>query len=274
MRRNTSPAAAPTPTSPAPSHTMASGTSGSGPVDETARPGSAGSPAACGARVGRDWRALMDRAVGRSVGSTGADAVTGSEDAWLASAAVDPAMPEAAAPGIPAAPAVPVPDACAPPACATASGSVPDAPDGGTGAGACAPAPTGAPTAGAVPDAGDLPGAGAVPGTEAAEGPASVGDPGEAGTGEDGAGEDVAVGALACPPVTSGVPETIGSGRSGSGSAVMEAAAVARAVAVGMAVDREAVTAGRNAPGTAGRAGAVGRWASAAGIFPSPSEPR
>src|SRR6478752_9515673 len=66
MRRNTSPAAAPTPTRPAPSHTMASGTPGSGPVEETACPGPAGAPAACGARVGWDWRALMDSDVGRA----------------------------------------------------------------------------------------------------------------------------------------------------------------------------------------------------------------
>ncbi|MDQ0768493.1 hypothetical protein QF031_001242 [Pseudarthrobacter defluvii] len=277
MRRNTSTAAAPTPTKPAPSHTKAWDIPGNGRVEETARPALAGAAAACGMRVGWECRALMDSAVGRA----GAGLAPGlAEPAWPAQATADSKPPAVAASDVPAVPA---------PVDWPAAAFVPvtDPPNGR------AAAEAGGPDVVEEPAAADVPDAGAAPGVEAAVGTAAVGDPGWAGTWRDGAcevgicevgacevgacevgawevgasGDGVrevgawedalavgVVGAVVCPPVTRGVPETIGSGRPGRGS-FAEAPPVARAAAVGAAAG-DAVTAGRKAPGTAGRAGA------------------
>ncbi len=206
MRRNTSPAAAPTPTRPAPSHTMASGTSGSGPVDETALPGPTGAPAACGARVGWDWRALMDNAVGKA-------------GPGVASASLVPApfVPSPAAPSCPAAaPTAPkrpgTAGLCAP--------TAPDTADGAPAAGSTGPGitPVPAPRAGAgdwagTPPAFELPAAGAAPGAEgvpaAGAAPEAEGDPGWAVAGADPAPVGAA-GAVVCVPGARGVPDAVG----------------------------------------------------------------
>ena len=234
MRRNTSPAAAPTPTNPAPSHTMASGMSGRGPVEETARPGPAGAAAACGTRVGWDWRALMDSAVGSDVGRVG-------EGATAPTLAAGPAAsPPASQPvAVPAAPPGAATASCEPDAWPAAS--VPG--EGGVGAGA--------------PPAGEVPAAGATPGAVAEVGPGWVPDPCRVAV-EDAPPAGAAVEVVG-PPVTKGVPETVGSGTSGSGSPVIEACAVACAVAVVEPGASEAFTAGSNAPRTAGMAGTLPR---------------
>lgn len=215
MRRNTSPAAAPTPTRPAPSQIMASGTSGSGPVDETARPGLSGAPAACGMRVGWDWRALMDSEVGRAGAGVTYAPLAG---AWVGAPA---ALPVSVVAGTEA--------ASAPPAAGTSAACPPKA-----GAGPPVAAPATVPSAGgATSDAGppaavEMPGAGAAAGEEAVAGPDAVGDPGR-----PGAGDPVGVAAaVVCGPGARGVPEDVGVG-----------AGVA-------AVPAEAVIAGSQDPGT------------------------
>lgn len=250
MRRKTSPAAAPTPTSPAPSQTMGACRSGSGRVEDTARVGPAGAAAACGARVGWEFRALMDNAVGRAEADGAAVAA--------------PQGAAAAAPVVPCRPSWPV---AGPPAPAgPASTSV-------TAAGAPAPLPgpvaLPAPAAGAAPGGGAAAGPGWEANPDAAPVPAFVPEPGAAGAGDEGL--PAAADAVDGTPGARGVTGTVGSVRSGRGCALADASAVAPAVAVGEPVDRVAFTAGTRAPGTARMDGALGPGVRPAGAGAPPA---
>lgn len=250
MRRKTSPAAAPTPTSPAPSQTMGACRSGSGRVEDTARVGPAGAAAACGARVGWEFRALMDNAVGRAEADGAAVAA--------------PQGAAAAAPVVSGRPSWPV---AGPPAPAgPASTSV-------TAAGAPAPLPgpvaLPAPAAGAAPGGGAAAGPGWEANPDAAPVPAFVPEPGAAGAGDEGL--PAAADAVDGTPGAKGVTGTVGSVRSGRGCALADASAVAPAVAVGEPVDRVAFTAGTRAPGTARMDGALGPGVRPAGAGAPPA---
>ncbi|TDT82595.1 hypothetical protein DFO47_102528 [Arthrobacter sp. AG258] len=196
MRRNTRPAAVPTPTSPTPSHTMASGTPGRASMDETGRPGLAGTPAACAVRAAGDgWapgcRAVLDGEPVDGAPPVSRPAATGAVLSWPAAAS------PAAVPGVAAATLDPVPGSTAPGA-------------GGTAAWAAAGADGDA--AGAEPDAAPAPVDAAGGGTVAG---AVLADDGE----EDGEGVDDGAGVVGMGVRAAGdkgVPEVVGSGRSGS----------------------------------------------------------